>query len=88
MDILPVSGFAGSTDGWGARVTPASSGDELPSAVPHVHVMAGAYHWPSSEHALPALLVMPLLANTSMHGSDLAQKNLAHRRHVVLASKL
>lgn len=42
VDLSPVSGFAGSTDGWGALVTPAASGGELPAAVLHVHVMAEA----------------------------------------------
>ena len=40
VDIPPVSGFAASTNGWGAQVTPAAPAGELSAAVLHVHVRA------------------------------------------------
>ena len=72
LDIPPVSGFAGSTNGWGALVTPAASGDELPAALLHVHAMAQAHHWPGGEHVLPALLVFALEGAYEQPGTESA----------------
>ena len=74
VDIPPVSGFAGSTDGWGAQVTPAASGDEPPAAVPHAYHGLSASLTEIRARAACSACVALECKQVHLHVSNLAQK--------------